>query len=528
MHWRVLSCLPLALLVSGKATAAPAKASATLEAVIPEPTGALDPALLCTAPGAIIGRSLYEGLTRLSAATGEPEPAQAASWEVLSGGRELVFHLRNDLRWSSGRRLTAADFVFAWKRILESSKNTFAVPILTNGIQGAQAYRKAVLDKKPANPASLGILADDERTLRLILREPAPHFLEMLSLPCLAPVSKDLVTRMGGKWTLPEFIETNGPFRVVEWAPAKNLLVKRNRAYWNPESHALERVRFSFAADTAEAVELFDRRKADWLPLPQNDESPETRKRPDYKSFPSLETTFLVINSLRPPLRDPRVRKALSTGLARSTIVRAVLGQGSPLFRIVPDIVRNRQPQEPLQENADGARKLLSAAGYSGGNGFPRLRLLYIDGRSEKLIAVAIGAMVRQTLSINLTPLPAGPEKFATGLQEHRFDLALVTLTAPFNDPAAFLDPFRSGQPLRTAIGQPLPRFDQQIERALLAEDPAVRGDLLGRSDLLLTSEEAVVVPLFTGEHNALIAPRVQNLKPFPTGAYTLAGVRVN
>ena len=90
----------------------------TIRYVIEQEPSTLDPAKSTTSPEATVQLQLFDGLVRLNDES-EPEAALAKSWDISDDGREYTFHLRPDLKWSNGEPLTAHDFEYAWKRVLD-------------------------------------------------------------------------------------------------------------------------------------------------------------------------------------------------------------------------------------------------------------------------------------------------------------------------------------------------------------------------------------------------------------------------
>jgi oligopeptide transport system substrate-binding protein len=79
----------------------------------------LDPELITGEPEHVLAAALFEGLTRIDGKTGKPAPGVAESWEISPDGTLYTFHLRASARWSDGRPVTAGDFVYSWKRLLD-------------------------------------------------------------------------------------------------------------------------------------------------------------------------------------------------------------------------------------------------------------------------------------------------------------------------------------------------------------------------------------------------------------------------
>ncbi|HSU41669.1 MAG TPA: peptide ABC transporter substrate-binding protein [Polyangiaceae bacterium] len=79
----------------------------------------LDPELTIGEPEHVLASALFEGLTRIDGKTGKPVAGVAESWDISPDGTVYTFHLRGNARWSDGRPVTAGDFVYSWKRLLD-------------------------------------------------------------------------------------------------------------------------------------------------------------------------------------------------------------------------------------------------------------------------------------------------------------------------------------------------------------------------------------------------------------------------
>jgi oligopeptide transport system substrate-binding protein len=137
--------------------------------------GSLDPHVAVLMNDQRILMALCEGLTALDEQTMRPVPAVAERWDVSPDGLVYTFHLRSSARWSNGDPVTAADFAFAFQRIL---KPEFGAPYayMLHPIKNAEAFSTGSI----RDFSAVGVVAVDEHTLRLTLERPTPH------LPALA------------------------------------------------------------------------------------------------------------------------------------------------------------------------------------------------------------------------------------------------------------------------------------------------------------------------------------------------------
>ncbi|GAH42165.1 unnamed protein product, partial [marine sediment metagenome] len=145
-----------------------------LRLVLDEDPFTLDPGLSNFYSRIVISH-LFSGLLEYT-----PEmdvlPDIAKRWEILEGGRRYVFHLREDILWSDGTAVTAEDFVYAWRRVLNPANQSGSEELLYD-IKGARAFHQG----ETSNTESLGIRANGQYTLEVELDEPAGYFLWLMA-----------------------------------------------------------------------------------------------------------------------------------------------------------------------------------------------------------------------------------------------------------------------------------------------------------------------------------------------------------
>ncbi|MBP6746424.1 hypothetical protein KA344_14395, partial [bacterium] len=139
-------------------------------------------------------------------------PSCAKDWEVLDDGKRYLFHLRDDLRWTDGKPVTAYDFEYAWKRLLNPATAAQYAFFLYD-VVNAREYNTGKLK----NADLLGIKALDPLTFEVRLSKPAAYFIYLTAFCVSFPMRKDVVERFGDRWTEPENFVTNGPFKLKHW-----------------------------------------------------------------------------------------------------------------------------------------------------------------------------------------------------------------------------------------------------------------------------------------------------------------------
>jgi oligopeptide transport system substrate-binding protein len=411
--WRRRSLLAAALLAGiattgcRKATTTAATAAAEGRLLLGNGTepSTLDPQLNTGSPESMIISALWEPLVRWNASVTELQPAAAERWSVSADGRTYTFHLRRDARWSNGEAVTAAQWARSFLRLLEPSLGAeFATRAYD--LVGAEDYHRG----RTRDPAAVGLAAPDDHTLVLRLRAPTAGFLDMLVAYPWVPVHIPSVeaagglTRPGTDFTRPGKLLSNGPYRLAEWRPNQFVRVEAN-----PHFRAAPRLReLRFYAiesiDTEErAYRTGQLHGTNAVPSSKVPVYQEARD-PALRITPRIGTHFLMFNVTRAPFQDARVRRALALALDRRQLVERVLRTGeTPARALVYPVAGGYEPAGQLEESLDEARRLLAAAGFPEGRGFPAVEYLYNTSERNREVAEAIQQMWRRHLGIAIT-----------------------------------------------------------------------------------------------------------------------------
>ncbi len=293
----------------------------------------LDPGLARGQPEHRVTLALFEGLSTYDPRTLEARPGVAERWEVSPDGKTYTFRLR-DCEWSDGKKVSAHDFAYAWRRVLDPSTPTDYSHLLYF-IKGAEAFHL----KKSSDPSSIGIRTEDDRTLVVELEHPCPFFPELCAFFTYAPVRKDVIEKHGSNWTRPENMVVNGPFRLEDWKPTDSITLAKNPKYWDAGKVKLARVKYLPIENRSTAWSLYKEGQCDWVTTLPLELIEEIVKRPDYRGGTFMATYYYSFNVNHGPLKDKRVRKALALAVDRETIVSKITKQGqTPAYHITPPI----------------------------------------------------------------------------------------------------------------------------------------------------------------------------------------------
>ncbi|MGB7460458.1 MAG: ABC transporter substrate-binding protein, partial [Carnobacterium jeotgali] len=126
--------------------------------------------------------NVYEGLVTYDL-EGNLVPGNAANMpEVSEDGVTYTFTLRDDANWSNGTPVTADDFVFAWKRMVNPENGSGYAYLFSGIVKNAEAILNG-----EAEVDTLGVESLDDKTLKVTLEKPVPYFLDVLTIPCYFP-----------------------------------------------------------------------------------------------------------------------------------------------------------------------------------------------------------------------------------------------------------------------------------------------------------------------------------------------------
>jgi len=470
-------------------------------------SASLDPQATTTDPQGRVLRALYEGLVAHDPLSLELLPAAAASWEISPDGLEYVFHLQPEGRWSNGDALGAQDFEWSLRRVLEPETASVHARKLwcIEGARELSTGRDESGAPVPRAGSRLGIEALDALTLRLRLAHPAPELLHLLAFPAFFPVHRPSLEvlqqrfpdRWRTEWTRPRNLVVNGPFTLELRRAGDRLRLRKNPLYWDADAVAFDSIDVLDLEQGGTALNLFLAGEIDWLdgaipPLLL----PRLAQREDFRREPYLGICWLLVNVTRPPLDDPRVRRALALTLPRRQICGLSLEPGQePATTIVPwgRLGGYRSPQL-LSEGGDEARRLLREAGWgAGGQPFPGIDIVCHGSEPLRRIAELAAAAWRLELGIEVRLRSQEREDRLDPQSTLACDLACSSWTADHPEPLGLLRTFERGNENSDATGWSSRAFDRLVEAAAREHDPGRRNGLLVMAEQQLLTELPVI-----------------------------------
>ena len=478
----------------------------------------LDPHLATSVAAHNILSALLEGLVTEDPKTLKPRPGVAKSWTISEDGKKYLFKLRKNGHWSNGDPVTAHDFVYSFRRILNPNLGAQYASMLYP-LKNAKSFHQGM---KPWKDAEVGANALDEYTLELTLENPIPYFLELLNHFSWFPVHRptiekhDAYEKIGTAWTKPKNFIGNGPFRLKTHHINSVIEVEKNHHYWDAQTVRLQGIRF-YPIDAAYTEERAYR--CGFLHLTQSVSADRIDflkdKYPDELHFePYLGTYFYRFNLKAPPFDDQRIRQAFSLSVDRDKLVEKVLKGGqSPATSFTPPGTGGFVPKPLFQYNPTAAKALLdSYLKEKGWDKLPAIELTYNTSEGHKKVAEALQGMWKDTLGVEIRLLNMEWKVFLSTVAKGDFTLARAGWIGDYIDPHTFLQMWRTGEGLNMT-GWGNRHYDQALHQGETSVSEQERWENFQTCENLL-AEEVPILPLYFYVHLTLRHPSVKGWYP--------------
>jgi peptide/nickel transport system substrate-binding protein len=451
-------------------------------------------------------------------------PSLAKSWDVSSGRKLYTFHLRTDVFFhdndafpnGKGRKLTAYDVLYSFKRIMDKNTASSGAWIFNNRID-----------------SSAGFTAIDDSTFQLLLARPFNPVLGLLSMQYCSVVPKEVIEKYGKDFR--NHPCGTGPFKMIAWEEGQAMVLVKNEHYFEKDSTGtrlpyIDGIKISFYDSRATEFLLFRQGQVDFI----NDIDPsfkdeviskkgELRKEWTNKiilaKHPYLNTEYLGIladttNELvkNAPVRLKKIRQAINYGFNRRKMMlylRNSIGipaesgfipAGFPCFDTT--LVKG-YTYDPAK-----ARQLVKEAGFADFNNFPVIKLLTIP------IYADFASFIAKELEEAGIKVQVEVVQKSLLLEQTAKSQALFfrgSWIADYPDAENYLSVFYSKNPAPPNYTRyNNPQFDLLYEKALTEINDTVKQDLYRQMDRLIIND-APVVPLWYDEVFRLVNPRIKN-----------------
>ncbi len=453
-------------------------------------------------------RDIYAGLIEVSQ-DGQLVPGVAESWELSDDGKTYTFRLRES-QWSDGTPLTADDFVYAWRYVLDPA-NAVSTAHRLYPIANAESVARG---ETPADELGVRSL-EDGRVLEVTLTEPSAYFFSTLVLPVFYPLPQQAIETHGNAWSEVDNIVVNGPFIPTRWLTGSELNTQKNPHYYDAAQVKIDGVTFFPIEDRDAGITRFRAGDLDILrDFPASQYEFLKQELPDATHLaPRLGSYYLSFN-LRDgrATADPRVREALSLAINREVIASQLLENAVlPLNSFLPtglsDYTAQAQPglDAPYKERLQRASELLQEAGYSANNPL-KLGLSYNSGSEHQRIAVAVAAQWKP-LGVHAELTNTEANVHYANLRAGDYDVGRAAWLSSYDDPQNFLQLLYT--PTNNYGLYQDETFNQLYEQANSERDPNKRRELMEQAEAHLASHWPVA-PIYEYASRNLVNPQLQ------------------
>jgi peptide/nickel transport system substrate-binding protein len=390
----------------------------------------LDPHFHSFGPNIALARHVFDTLVR-QGPRHELQPGLAESWEAIDD-RTWEFRLRRFVRFHDGTDFTAQDVAASLRR----------APLVANSPGSFIFFTRAIARIEIVDPH------------RLRLHTAAPHPFLPRELSMIAIISRRHEAAPSAAFASGAAMVGTGPFRFVEWRPGDRLSLRRNDTYWDSRPEWDGAVIKPIENDSARVAALLSG-EVDVIEAVPPADAPTLRARPDTSVTRTTSTRLIYLHMdsrserapfvtdergrplERNPLRDLRVRRAISKAIHREAIVNRIMdGEAVAASQLLPDDMDGTSPALRVESfDPEGARRLLVDAGYPAGFGItlhgPNNRFA-----NDERVLQTIGSMLNRVGII--TRVEAMPfSVFAARNARHEFGVYLRSWLSDTGEPSA-------------------------------------------------------------------------------------------
>ncbi|SDM27807.1 peptide ABC transporter substrate-binding protein [Sediminibacillus halophilus] len=449
----------------------------------------LDPALATDTTSGWVLDHVFEGLYTKDK-EGNPVLGTASDVQVSEDGKTYTFTIRDDATWSDGSPVTAQDFEYGWKRVLNpDTGSSFAFYMYY--IKGAEAYNKG-----EASVDDVGVTAKDEKTLVVDLEAPLGYFDELLTMWTFYPVKQDVV-ESDANWSASEdTYVSNGPFKLTSWEHDSQVVIEKNEEYWDKGVVKLDKVTYEMVNDATTYYQMFKTNELDLIQTLPTDVIDQEKDSEEYKETPYFGTYMYMFNVDKEPFTNAKIRRAFTLAVDRTSLTENVSKAGeTPAYAFVPEGVETPEGDfreiggAYFEEDAEKAKQLLQEGmEEEGWDELPEVTLLYNTSENHKKIAEAVQEMYSKNLGVDIKLSNQEWKTYLDTTEQGNFQMARMGWIGVLVDPVVILDYYLGDSP-NNRTNWVNEEYDELIAQAKVEQDEQKRYDLLHQAEEVLMED---------------------------------------
>ncbi|MBC5628844.1 peptide ABC transporter substrate-binding protein [Clostridium sp. NSJ-6] len=479
----------------------------------------MDPQIATDGTSFEVLAAVTEGLFSVDDA-GSPIKALAENVEKSEDGLKYTITLK-DAKWTNGTPVTANDFVFAWRRLVDpkvASEYAFIVGIA--GIKNADDIAAGKMDLD-----QLGVTAKDDKTLEIELDTPVPFFESLMSFPSFLPVNEEFFNQCGDSFaTSPDTILCNGPFKITSYEPAATTIeLVKNEDYWDAGAVSLSGIKYQVIKDAQQTMLAYQNGDLDVATL-SGEQVEQFQADSEFNNIMAGYLWYISPNQNVAGLENENLRKAIAMSFDKTAIVNNILKDGSIVADFaVPTLLATGPDGKDFREGSktylsyDKAKALEyfeKAKSELGKDSFA-YTMIVEDTEAAQNVAQFIQAEIQTTLpgvTINLEVMPK--KNRVERLQDGTFELGLTRWGPDYADPMTYLDMWTTDSSNNYGFWSN-PDYDAVIQSAKkgeLALDVEKRWEALKEAEGVVM-DEAVIFPVYQKGNAVMIKSNVSGIE---------------
>ncbi|WP_042455431.1 peptide ABC transporter substrate-binding protein [Neobacillus dielmonensis] len=437
--------------------------------------------------------NLMEGLTRLDEKH-EPQAAIAEKWDVSKDGKTYTFHIRDNAKWSNGDDVTAGDFVFAWKRLLDPNTASSAA-FLAYFIEGGEAYNNG-----EGSADDVKVKAVDDKTFEVTLVSPQAYFLSVITNPCFFPINEKVAKENPNWFAEADSFVANGPYKLSEWNHDSNFVMVKNDKYWDAKNVKIDKINWAMVDDDNTEYQMYTTGELDSSDVPP-ELAEKLFKDGKVKVEDQAGLYFYRLNVNKAPFNNVNIRKAFAMAINQKQIVDLVTrnqekpayGFVSPGFNDANGKDFRKTSGDLVKTDAAKAKELLKKGmeeeGYTT---LPEVTLTYSTSDIHKKMAEAVQQMIKENIGVDVKLAGMESNVFTDEQKALNLQFSRSSFLNDYADPINSLENFVTGSPMNRT-GWSNAEFDQLIKDAKLEKDEKKRFDMMYKAEKILFDEMPII-----------------------------------
>ncbi|MGL4982325.1 MAG: peptide ABC transporter substrate-binding protein [Treponemataceae bacterium] len=412
--------------------------------------------------------SLYEGLFAYDPFSLEPRLALAESFRISRDKLTWTFTIRKNAQFSNGDTITATDVYNSWKSLLNPSLQAPFASLL-DVIVGAKEYREGITK----DFSGVGLEAKNDFTFIVKLLAPTEHLSKILCHHAFSVVQDNLKAYSGAF--------------VLDKKNAQELHLKKNSAYWDAQSVAIDGVQVLFSDDFDNNTYLFNSGKADWIMGNANTLNIINRKAISLSS--QFGTEYLFFKTTNNPAGDKNFRNALVNAVPWETVRKDSIIKAKTL--VLP-MQGYSEVVGLVDQDLELAKDLLKSSSYGKKGSDEIIFAVPDDSGSIQRAQLMVDAWSEIGVKVKISPIPI--MDYLSNIANSSAHIFSYIWIGDFADPLAFLELFRGDSTLNESKWKNA-EFDNLLTEASNAKNPQQRYEKLAEAEQVLI-DSGVIMPL--------------------------------